>query len=593
MRVTKQCIPSDRAGFWPPSQVLTRLLRIVALLVAVAGSLPAGGCRPTPEPPSSSTAASRGGQVVVAARTDPQSFSWFTKRDAVTQLLTFLTQARLVRVNRATQETEPWLAEGWTRSDDGLRYTVKLRPGVSFSDGQPFTADDVVFSFQAAYDDASALSDAMQPAGRKLLAAAVDPLTVVITFPEPFGPGLRILDNLPILPRHKLEGAFKAGTFGSAWGLSTPVNEVVGLGPFVLSEYVPGQRTVLTRNPRYFRKDTNGQTLPYLDRIVVEVVSDQDAELLRLESGQVDLTIAEIRPEDYAPIKRAADGGRLQLLDLGPAYDADSLWFNLRPGAFSSDPRAAWLQRDELRQAISLAVDRKVFADTVYLGAAVPVFGPITPGNKKWYSAGLPQPSRDAARATALLGAIGLVDRNGDGTLEDARGAPARFTLMTQKGQTSLERGSAVIRDELKKIGLVVDVVMLDGNALVNRFLVNPNYDAVYFRIGTTDTDPAVNLDFWLSSGGSHVWNLAQKTPATPWEQRIDALMKTQMASSDQAERQRTFDDVQRTFAEHVPTIQFAAPRVYVAASTRVTNLVPAVQRPQLLWSPDTLAVRR
>jgi len=529
----------------------------------------------------------------VATRTDPQSFSWFTKRDAVTQLITFLTQARLVRVNRVTQDAEPWLAEGWTRSEDGLRYTVKLRPGVTFSDSRPFTADDVVFSFRAAYDEASALSDAMQPAGKKLQATAVDPLTVVIAFAEPFGPGLRILDNLPILPKHKLETALNAGTFGSAWGLSTPVTAIAGLGPFVLAEYVPGQRTVLTRNPHYFREDANGRPLPYLDRIVVQVSSDQNAELLRLESGQVDMTIAEIRPEDYAPLKRAADGGRLQLLDLGPALDADSLWFNLRPDAFGKDPRAAWLQRDELRQAISLAVDRQVFADTVYLGAAVPVFGPITPGNKKWYSAGLPQPPHDAARARALLGSIGLVDRNGDGVLEDANGAPARFTLMTQKGQTSLERGSAVIRDELKKIGLVVDVVTLDGNALVNRFLVDPNYDAVYFRIGTTDTDPAVNLDFWLSSGGSHVWNLAQKSPATAWEKRIDELMKTQIASSDAAERKRVFDEVQNTFAEHLPLVLFAAPRVYVAVSTRVTNLLPALQRPQLLWSPDTLAVRR
>ena len=529
----------------------------------------------------------------MATRTDPQSFSWFTKRDAVTQLITFLTQARLVRVNRITQDAEPWLAEGWTRSADGLRYTVKLRPGVAFSDGHPFTSDDVVFSFRAAYDEASALSDAMQPAGKKLQATAVDPLTVVIAFQEPFGPGLRILDNLPMLPKHKLEGALDAGRFGSAWGLSTPVAEIAGLGPFVLAEYVPAQRTVLARNPHYFRKDTNGEPLPYLDRIIVDVVPDQNAELLRLESGQVDMTISETRPEDYAPLKRAADGGRLQLLDLGPAYDADGLLFNLRPGGLANDPRAAWLQRDELRLAISLAVDRKVFADTVYLGAAVPVFGPITPGNRKWYSAGLPQPPQDAARARALLASIGLVDRNGDGVLEDTKGAPARFTLMTQKGQTSLERASTVIRDELKKVGLVVDVVMLDGNALVNRFLVDRNYDAVYFRFGTTDTDPAVNLDFWLSSGSSHVWNLGQKTPATDWEQRIDALMKKQIASSDVAERKRIFDEVQQTFAEHLPIVPFAAPRVYVAASTRLTNLLPAVQRPQLLWSPDTLAVTR
>ena len=146
-------------------------------------------------------------------------------------------------------------------------------------------------------------------------------------------------------------------------------------------------------------------------------------------------------------------------------------WINLKPGAFAGDPRAPWLQRDELRQAISLAVDRQAFADTVYLGAAVPVFGPITPANKKWYSPELPQPPHDPARARALLASIGLTDRNGDGLLEDAPDRPARFTLLTQKGQTALERGAAVIRDELKKIGLTVDVVTLDGNALVERFV--------------------------------------------------------------------------------------------------------------------------
>ena len=96
-------------------------------------------------------------------------------------------------------------------------------------------------------------------------------------------------------------------------------------------------------------------------------------------------------------VKRAADEGRLKLFDVGVAVNADSLWFNLKPGAFAGDPRAAWIQRDELRQAISLAVDRKVFVDTVYLGAAVPVFGPITPGNKAWYAA-------DAAAAGARPG---------------------------------------------------------------------------------------------------------------------------------------------------------------------------------------------
>jgi peptide/nickel transport system substrate-binding protein len=176
----------------------------------------------------------------------------------------------------------------------------------------------------------------------------------------------------------------------------------------------------------------------------------------------------EVAPESYATIKRAADAGKVKLADLGVGYNADVLWFNLKPGAFAGDPRAAWLQRDELRKAISLAVDRKIFADTVFLGAAEPVYGPETPANKQWYW-GRPT-AHDPAAAKQLLASIGLTDRNGDGMLEDAGGRPARFTLLTQKGRPNLERSVAVIRDELKKIGLTVDVVTLEGLAVIERF---------------------------------------------------------------------------------------------------------------------------
>jgi peptide/nickel transport system substrate-binding protein len=581
-------------------QYLTRHSRNLALFVAVAlaiGATVALGLRPrstSRETHAGTTAHAAGGDLVISVRTEPASFNRHRSRESTTDLVSLLTQAKLVRINRSTQEVEPWLAESWTRSDDGLRYTLKLRPNVTFSDGHPFSADDVLFSFAVVYDKrtASNLMDSLKANGKPLQVAAADPLTVVVTFPQPFGPGVRILDNLPIFPRHKLEAALNAGTFATAWGLQTPPSDMAGLGPFVMAEYVPGQRIVFTRNPHFFMKDVNGAPLPHLARVIVEVNRDQNAQLLRLDAGQIDMTDAEMRPEDYAPLRRAADAGRVQLLDLGVAYDADSFWINLKPGVFANDPRAAWLQRDELRQAISLGVDRRVFADTVYLGAGVPVYGPITPANTKWYSADLTRPAYDPARAKALLASIGLTDRNGDGLLEDARNQPVRFTLLTQKGRTALERGSAVIRDELKKIGVTVDVVPLDAGALISRFVSGANYDAVYFTLLTTDTDPAINPDFWFSSGTARVWNLAQKTPATDWERRIDALMTRQIASSDDVERKRLFDEVQKIFAEHLPTIQFVAPRFYAAASTRVTNLRPALIRPQLLWAPESVAVR-
>lgn len=592
----------SRPAYWPLGQLLTRQTRRLGTIVVLAAALTGTvGCRSEQAPAPNAAGAPggtappgvpRGGTLIASIRTEPRSLNRHGGRDSSTELVSSLTQAKLVRINKVTQEVEPWLAESWTRSPDGLRYTLKLRPDVVFSDGQPFTSADVVFAFQAAYDErsGSTLADSLEAGGKRLTVTAAGPQAVVITFAAPFAAGLRLLDNLPILPRHKLEPALKAGTFASAWNLSTPPSEIVGLGPFVLSEYLPGQRLVFNRNARYFRKAADGAQLPYLDRITVEIIPDQNAETLRLEAGQIDMMTSEIAPEAYAPLKRAEDEGRVRLLDLGGSLNPDSLWFNLKPGAFGDDPRAAWLQRDELRHAISLAVDRKAFADAVFLGAGVPVYGPITEANKKWYWDGIRKPAVDLDAAKLVLATIGLSDRDGDGVAEDDNGLPARFTLITQKGRPSVERGSNVIRDELKKVGLEVDVVALDATALFERWGTGM-YEAIYFNVSMSDTDPAITPDFWFSSGSQHLWNVSQKTPATDWERRIDELMTRQSAALNETERKRLFDQVQKVFAEHLPVVYFVAPRVYVAASSRVINLTPAVSRPQLLWSPDTVAV--
>jgi len=553
----------------------------------------AGGCRSTQPPPSpASSKPSRGGELVASIRSEPRTFNRLAARDSSTDLVATLTHAKLVRINKVTQEVEPWLAERWTASADGRRIDLQLRQNVVFSDGHPFTADDVLFSFAAAYDKraASVLADSLRIGGRNLEVIAPDPHAIAILFPTPFAAGVRVLDNLPILPRHKLDAALRDGTLASAWGLSTPLSELVGLGPFVLADYRPGQRLVFVRNPRYWRTSPDGVALPYLDRLTVEIVPDQNAELLRLAAGQVDVTNGEIPPEAYPTVKRAADAGRVRIVELGVAAEADSLWFNLKPGAFAQDARAGWLQRDELRRAISLAVDRKAFADTVFLGAGEPVYGPETPANRKWYWTGTPQTPHDPAGARAMLAPLGLSDRDGDGMLEDARNVPARFTLITQKGRPRLERGAAVLRDELKKIGITMDVVALDANAVAER-IGTGRYEAVYFHPSKSDTDPASTPDFWFSSGAAHLWNMAQPEPATEWEARIDELMTRQIASLDEGERKRLFDEVQRIFIEHAPVIYFAAPRVNLAMSSRVVNATPAATMSPLLWSPDTMAV--
>jgi peptide/nickel transport system substrate-binding protein len=557
------------------------------LPAAVAVALVTGCQREAAAP--APTGPSRGGELVASLRSEPVSYIRHVDNRAPNETLTLLTQARLLRINRATDELEPWLAESWSTDAAGTTHTLKLRRDIRFSDGTPFTSADVLFNFRLVYDPKvhSPLGIPMSPGGKPLEVSAPDAHTVVIHFPVRFAPGLRLLDNLPIFPRHKLEAAVNDGRLADTWKVGTPPGEVVGLGPFVLAEHVAGQRMVFTRNPHYWRRDAAGAQLPYLDRITITIITDQNAEALRVESGEVDLMVnGDIRPEDYAAFKRAADGGRLRLVDVGPGFDLNFLWFNLSPKRAPGKP---WIARREFRQALSYAVDRQAIANTVFLGEAVPVYGPIPPGNRTWYSDAIPKYDFNPARARALLDGIGLRDRNGDGMREDASGAPVRFSIVTQDRHVR-ERTASMIQQHLRQVGMAVDVVTMDPGSIQQRAM-SGDYDTIYHGFQASATDPALNPEFWLSSGAFHIWNPLQKTPATEWERRIDELMREQMANPDLAERQRLMAEILRTFGEELPGIYFVAPKVVLAVSTRVTNLTPALQVPQLLWNAETLSV--
>ncbi|MCA1583221.1 MAG: ABC transporter substrate-binding protein, partial [Acidobacteria bacterium] len=495
------------------------------------------------------------------------------------------------RINRASQEVEPWLAESWTTSDDGRIITLTLRDDVRWSDGAPFSAADVIFSFETVYNPKAKAIQAtvLTVDGQRLAVSSADDRHVIVTFPSTFGPGIRLLDGLPILPKHKLEASVAAGTFPQAWSADTPPSELAALGPFMLSRYDAGERVVFDRNPQYWRRDDNGQPLPYLDRVILDIVPDQNAELVRLQSGQADMFQQSLRAEDLAALRPLVADQRVELLELGVSTDPDAFFFNLRPQYWANDPRGSWLPRGEFRRAISHAVDREAFAETVFLAAAVPIHGPITPGNRRWFWPDLPRDEFSRPRALAALKSIGLENRDQDEWLEDTQGTEARFNVLTFRGNTVLERSAAVVRDELKQIGVAMDVVPLEAGALHERMIAG-KFEAIFFNF-TSDLDPAMNQDFWLSSGSAHIWHMSQPVPATDWERQMDALIRQQAATVDEGERRRIFREVQRLFAQHLPVIYFAAPRLYMGVSGRTGNLSPAPTRPHLLWSADTITV--
>jgi peptide/nickel transport system substrate-binding protein len=530
------------------------------------------------------------GRLVVTQRTEPTSFNRIAVPQFGVELISRMTAGYLIRVDRKSGRLEPSLARSWTLAPDGRTYTLKLRDA-TFSDGVPFTAADVLFTFRALYDPkvGSAIASGMMVNGEPIAVRALDDRTITLTFPAPYGPGLAILDALPIVPRHKLEAALDAGTFVAAWGPDAPAGDFAFLGPFVIGERAAGQHVILQRNPRYWGRTPDGRALPLVDEIAIEFVPEQNAEMLRLENGSADIITDEIRPEDTAALERAAAEGKLQLVDAGVSVDPVGLWFNLVPGASGVKARP-YVQQDAFRHAVSLAVDRDEVVKTVFLGAAEPIYTPVTRGHGAWFAADLPHPTFDAAKAKTLLAGLGLIDRNGDGTLEDTAGRAAGFSVLTRKGNTVLERTLANLQEQLRRVGLTVDVVAMDQTALIARY-GNADFETIYYGAPVSSVDPTINADFWLSSGMFHFWHPGQTSPSTAWEADIDARMQQIAVESDMDARVRAFHEVQRLFIAEEPIVYFAAPTVRLALSARVRGAEPVVLQPQILWKPEYLSL--
>ena len=346
---------------WPAGQFVNRHTRALlsVLIVGVVGFTAWRSCSGAPDRTDSAgeivdfrRSSTRGGTLVASIRSEPRTFNRILDQNFIVDLFSIITSSKLIRVNRATRALEPALVEKWSISPDNLVFTLTLRDGVAWSDGTPFTSADVLFTFQAIYDPKvqSALASGLSVNGQPLKVTAPDAKTVVVTLPSTFGPGIAILDNVHVIPKHKLQAALDSGAFAKSLSPATPPAELVSIGPFMLKSYEPGQRMVFDRNPRYWKKDAAGLQLPYADQLVLEVVPDQNAELVRLQSGQVDMLQQQIRPEDVATLQPLIDQRRVRVIELGVGVDPDVFFFNLRSPYWEKDPRRDWITRKEFRR---------------------------------------------------------------------------------------------------------------------------------------------------------------------------------------------------------------------------------------------------
>lgn len=513
--------------------------------------------------------AQSGGELRFCLRMEPKTFDPLKVEDEASASIRYLTGGVLVRVNRQTQELEPELAQSWKISKDGRQITFHLRSGVSFSDGTPFSAEDVAYTVQQLMDPAlhSATGDAFRSGTGNVETKIISPTQISITFPAPVAGLDRLFDQVAILSERSSK------------------KEAAVLGPFMLADYKPGASVLLKRNPNYWKTDEQGRKLPYLDSIRLDIQPNRDVEMLRFKRGELDLINS--LDTDYFD-KLAASSPQL-VHDAGPSLDSEQLWFNEVAKAPIPAYKKNWFRSANFRRAISQAINREDLSRIVYRGHARPALGPFSPANKFWFNNNLKPQIYSPDAALRTLQAEGF--RMENGALKDKDGNAVIFSIVTNAGSKPRERMAVLIQDDLQKIGIRVNVVTLDFPSLIERMTQTFDYEAIILGLTNVDLDPNGEMNVWLSSSENHQWNPQQKVPETAWEAEIDRLMRAQAASTDPKQRKEAFDRVQEIVAEQEPFIFLINKNALSAVSTAVHGATPVILSPQTFWNADRLTV--
>jgi peptide/nickel transport system substrate-binding protein len=515
-------------------------------------------------------AASAGNELRFCLRTDPKSFNPLLVEDESEATVRYLTGGVLIRLNRYTQELEGELATKWKVSENGRRIDFELRPGVRFSDGTPFTCQDVAYTMRQLMDPAlhSPEGDAFRSAPGEVETKCAGPLVATVRFPGPVAALASQFDQVAIM------------------SATSPKKESAMLGPFQPGEYKPGEYVLLRRNPNYWKRDANGHALPYLDSIRLEIQQNRELELLRFRRGELDM-VNKLDPDMY---DRLSSEMPRAVVDAGPSLDWEIVFFNQVQTAPMPEYKRRWFRSSDFRRAISEAIRRDDIVRIVYHGHARPAAGPVSVANRFWLNPALKPGSGSEATALALLEKAGF-HRVGN-TLLDSAGNKVEFSMISNAGNKLHERMMALIQQDLARLGIQLNVVVLDFPSLIERISRTFNYESVLMAFTNVDLDPSIGqMNIWMSSAANHQWNPNQKAPETAWEAEMDKWMQAQNASQDPKQRKADFDKVQQIVADQAPMLFLVNPNALSAVSPNVKNVTPAVLSPQIFWNADRLQV--
>lgn len=548
-----------------------------------------------------------GGIFILNETTQPTTFNPLVPNNLSTGMVLSRLLSSLVEFNPKTESFESALAGSWTVSEDELSYMFHLRKGLRWSDGQAFTAEDVIFTFDCILseiiDETTGAKRPRYPSryyqqfhinGSPIGYTLIDAHTVRFDLPTTYAPFLYDI-GVPILPKHILGDAFDSGSFMKEWTTQTAIEDpekIVGLGPFKIFSYKPGERLVLEPNPHFWRADSAGQRLPYLDYLVIKFVSEANTAIAHFATGKSDAS--GVGADDYEWVKKAADIYDFTISNRGPSSSVNFFWFNQNPessedGVPYVEPyKFAWFSDKRFRKAILHGFNRKGIIDAVLFGKGKPLHSIIPPAQGEWYNPNVAKYDYSPEKARELFESIGF-SWNEAGLLFDGLGNQVAFNLLLVESASYDQIGITFI-ENMKDLGIEVRIERADFATLLKRTEGTFEYDMTILGWGSSSAayDPSGSKALYLSSGKYHMWYPNQKSPATEWEARIDELIKLQEQTLDRKQRIAYMHEVQVILSDELPLLFGYTPYSYVGIKNKWKNIyIPKAGT--ILWNIDEI----
>lgn len=535
-------------------------------------------------------------RLVLVNPSPPNTFNYAISRSPY-EIFRFIYEG-LISENGLTGELEPALAESWVLSEDKKRIIFTLRSKLKWSDGKPLTADDVIFTYQDIYlnpkiptiyrDFLRIGSSGAFPSVKK-----IDRRRVEFILPEPFAPFIRYIEKLKILPAHALRDTiFSTDADGkplflSTWNTNTQPQKIISNGAFKLANYIPSQRIILEKNPFYWRKDSAGNSLPYIDQLIIEIIPSTDNQLIRFRSGELD-SIG-VDPEAFQLLKREEKRGKYKIYN-SSALGYRFVGFNLNQAKNSEgkpllDPiKSRWFNNLAFRQAVAYAINRQQINNTIYRGLGKIQHSPLGVQSPYYLSpeAGLNVYKYNPEKAKQLLLNSGFQYNNANELL-DENSNRVEFTILV-KSEDKLRIDTAVkIKEDLSRIGIKANLQVLNFNTVSQKLFYSRDWECYVgaFGVRGADFEPNLLSLFWLSNGSFHQFNLGSKPgesrmknwQVSDWEKKIDRLFIAAYQTVDEDKRREIYGEFQQIVSEQLPVFFLVNSLTLQAVRNHIDNL--------------------